>query len=100
MEPPAAAAGARGQPGTVPDVPGRRNGAGRAGGALRARVPGDGAAGVAAQWATHPDTPWYVAPAVRGGIMRQESRDLFRRYAAKASDSAEVRWARTLANLP
>jgi hypothetical protein len=55
---------------------------------------------VAAQWATHPDTPWYVAPAVRGGIMRQESRDLFRRYAAKASDSAEVRWARTLANLP
>jgi len=63
--------------------------------------PGDGAAAVAATWTTHPDTPWYVAPAVRGGLMREQSRELFRRYAsAVASDSAESRWAQALADLP
>jgi tRNA(adenine34) deaminase len=61
--------------------------------------PGDGAAAVASRWPTHLDTPWSAAPVIRGGILRAESRELFRRYGA-ASDSGTGRWARTLAELP
>lgn len=64
--------------------------------------PGDGAAAVVSRWPAHPDTPWYAAPVISGGILRAQSRELFRRYGATAtaSDSAMGRWARTLAELP
>ncbi len=62
--------------------------------------PGDGAATVAASWPTHPDLPSYVAPVVRGGVLRQECQNLFRRYVAVTADSPMVRWARSLVDLP
>jgi tRNA(adenine34) deaminase len=62
--------------------------------------PGDGAAGIAARWQPGPDMPWYVAPAIVGGIRRIDSRDQFRRYCLTAADSGFRRWAQTLADLP
>ncbi|GAB3829898.1 nucleoside deaminase [Dactylosporangium cerinum] len=62
--------------------------------------PGDGAAGIAASWRPGPGMAWYEAPAMRGGIRRAESRELFRRYSATAADSPLREWARTVADLP
>ncbi|MBB5866857.1 tRNA(adenine34) deaminase [Allocatelliglobosispora scoriae] len=62
--------------------------------------PADGAARVAAEWPSHPDAPWFTAPAVIGGIRREESRELFRRYCDSVPDSPMRRWAQTLVNLP
>ncbi|GIH14855.1 deaminase [Rugosimonospora africana] len=58
--------------------------------------PGDGGAGIAASWKNSPDTPFFVAPRVVGGIRRAESRDLFRRYCEDRPDNTATRWARTL----
>jgi hypothetical protein len=49
---------------------------------------------------TQADERGDVPPAVRGGILRRESRELFRRYATAFPDSPEGRWARTMAELP
>jgi tRNA(adenine34) deaminase len=62
--------------------------------------PGDGGAKIAANWDPSPDAAWFTPPAVAGGIRREESRDLFRRYCATAADSGMRRWAQTLAGLP
>jgi tRNA(adenine34) deaminase len=58
--------------------------------------PVDGGAGIAASWTASADAPWFAAPAVVGGIRREESRELFRRYCATAPESGMRRWAQTL----
>jgi tRNA(adenine34) deaminase len=62
--------------------------------------PSDGGAGIAASWRQSPDAPWFAAPVMVGGIRREESRELFRRYCAAAPDSAMRRWASTLISEP
>ncbi len=62
--------------------------------------PGDGGAGIAAEWRNSPDTPFFRAPTMTGGIRRSQARDQFRRYCAAAPDSGFKTWARTLADLP
>jgi tRNA(adenine34) deaminase len=62
--------------------------------------PGDGAASVAAGWQPHPDMPWFTAPTVTGGIRRDESKAMFRRYCRTAPESGLRRWAQTLAEAP
>ncbi|MFI7282617.1 deaminase [Micromonospora chersina] len=58
--------------------------------------PGDGGTEVAAAWRSSPDTPWFTAPEIVGGIRREESQELFRRYCAEAPESGMRRWAQTL----
>ena len=60
--------------------------------------PGDGAAGIAATWQARPQMPWYAAPAITGGVRRDEARDLFRRYCQIAPDCGFRQWAQTLAD--
>jgi tRNA(adenine34) deaminase len=63
--------------------------------------PADGAAGIAASWAAPTeDMPWYAAPAMVGGIRREQCRDQFRRYCDAAPDSGFRQWASTLADRP
>lgn len=62
--------------------------------------PGDGGAGIAANWQPSSDTPWFAVPSMVGGIRREESRELFRRYCASAPESGMRRWAQTLVDLP
>jgi tRNA(adenine34) deaminase len=60
--------------------------------------PGDGASAIAAEWRPRsPDMPGYAAPAMTGGIRRDEVRGMFRRYCETAADSGMRRWAATLA---
>jgi tRNA(adenine34) deaminase len=68
--------------------------------------PSDGGTGItttaiAANWQPSPDMPGFAAPVMVGGIRREESRDLFRRYCATAPDSPMRRWAESfLAGTP
>lgn len=60
--------------------------------------PGDGASAIAAEWRPRsPDMPGYAAPAVTGGIRREQVREQFRRYCGTVTDSGMRRWAATLA---
>jgi tRNA(adenine34) deaminase len=58
--------------------------------------PSDGATWVAAAWQPSADTPWYQAPMMTGGIRREDSRELFRRFCRTAPDNGFRRWAETL----
>ena len=58
--------------------------------------PADGGSAVAATWPASPDLPWYVAPAMTGGIRRDQVRDQFRRYCDRAPASGFRTWAATL----
>lgn len=58
--------------------------------------PTDGGAKIAETWRPSPDMAWFAAPTMVGGIRREESRELFRRYCATAADSGMRRWAQTL----
>ncbi|MEO3775637.1 deaminase [Micromonospora sp. B11E3] len=60
--------------------------------------PGDGGAGIAAHWRPGADAPWLAAPQVVGGILRDRSRELFRRYCLTAAESGMRRWAQSLAD--
>jgi tRNA(adenine34) deaminase len=62
--------------------------------------PTDGGAQIAASWQPSPDMEWFAAPRMTGGIRREESRELFRRYCATAPESGLRRWAQTLVDLP
>jgi tRNA(adenine34) deaminase len=62
--------------------------------------PTDGGARIAETWRASPDMPSFAAPAMTGGIRREESRELFRRYCATAPDSGMRRWAQTLLGQP
>lgn len=57
---------------------------------------GDGSTGVAGRWEPSPDTPWYRAPMMTGGIRREDSRELFRQYCRTAPDDGFRRWAQAL----
>ncbi|MBB5829870.1 nucleoside deaminase [Micromonospora carbonacea] len=58
--------------------------------------PGDGGAALAAAWRPSPDLPWFAPPKLFGGIRREESRSLFRRYCETAPESGARRWAQSL----
>ncbi|GIF73709.1 nucleoside deaminase [Asanoa siamensis] len=58
--------------------------------------PSDGGARIAGEWTTSPDAPWFAAPAMRGGIRREESRALFRRYCHTAPAGPVRDWVWTL----
>ena len=62
--------------------------------------PADGGAAVVAGWPRSADLPWYVPPAITGGLRREQVRDQFRRYCAAAPDSGFRRWAQTLVDRP
>jgi tRNA(adenine34) deaminase len=62
--------------------------------------PSDGGTSIAANWHPSTDTTWFAAPSMVGGIRREESRDLFRRYCASAPESGMRRWAQSLVDLP
>ncbi|GAA2015745.1 hypothetical protein GCM10009839_08870 [Catenulispora yoronensis] len=63
--------------------------------------PADGAARIAQTWDPgNNDLPGYGAPLVVGGILRHESRELFREFCESAPESGVRRWARTLVDLP
>ncbi len=65
--------------------------------------PGDGAAAVLQAWDSQRDVsmfPAYRLPAIQGGVMRQSSAELFRRYAVAASGPPGfVKWATLLGQL-
>ncbi|SCE70190.1 tRNA(adenine34) deaminase [Micromonospora haikouensis] len=58
--------------------------------------PSDGGAALAAAWRPSPDLPWFAPPKLFGGIRREESRSLFRRYCDTAPESGARRWAQSL----
>jgi tRNA(adenine34) deaminase len=63
--------------------------------------PADGAAAIARSW--RPDSTalaGYAAPTMTGGLLRHESRELFRRFCHDAPESGYRRWARTVADRP
>ncbi|MEV7225775.1 deaminase [Polymorphospora sp. NPDC051019] len=62
--------------------------------------PDDGGVAVAANWRPDRELAWFSAPSIVGGILREESRDLFRRYCATVPDSALRRWIQTLVDPP
>ena len=62
--------------------------------------PGDGGAGIAAEWRNSPDTPFFRMPTMTAGIQREQARDQFRRYCETAEESGFKTWASTLAGLP
>jgi tRNA(adenine34) deaminase len=63
-----------------------------------AESPADGGARTAANWnPASTDMPGYAAPAVTGGIFREASLGLFRRYCQDAPESGFLRWAKTIA---
>ena len=62
--------------------------------------PGDGAVTVVRQWQKkQEDFPGYRVPKIEGGILREESIELFRQYVACHSPSAMLEWAKRLAAL-
>jgi tRNA(adenine34) deaminase len=63
--------------------------------------PADGGAAIAQSWRpASTGLPGYAAPVMTGGILRHDSRALFRRYCHTAPASGFRRWAQTLADLP
>ncbi len=62
--------------------------------------PGDGAVDLLKKWKRkNEDMPSYQAPKVVGGLMRQNSMDLFKRYSEKYTSGGLADWAKTLAAL-
>lgn len=62
--------------------------------------PADGASAIATRWQpVSLDFPGYAAPAMTGGILRHDSRELFRRYCRLAPESGFRSWAQTIADL-
>ena len=62
--------------------------------------PGDVAAALVQEWQRdQSQAPFYQVPKIYGGILRQESIDLFKRYTARHSSGPLWKWARALAAL-
>jgi hypothetical protein len=62
--------------------------------------PGDGAVALVQQWKRkEEDFPNYRVPEIVGGVLRQESIDLFKKYVARHSSGAMWEWAKTIASL-
>ncbi|MEY9930580.1 tRNA(adenine34) deaminase [Catenulispora sp. GP43] len=63
--------------------------------------PADGASAIAPHWQPASlDLPGYAAPAMTSGILRRESRELFRRYCRTAPEGGFRGWAQSIGNLP
>lgn len=63
--------------------------------------PSDGAAGIARAWQPESTSlEGYAAPTMIGGLLRPESRELFRQYCRTAPESGYRRWAQSVADLP
>jgi len=63
--------------------------------------PSDGAVEVAKQWErSHEDFPGYKLPMIEGGILRKESKELFKKYTKLHSSGPMFEWAKSLAALP
>lgn len=62
--------------------------------------PGDGAVEMAKGWARNEeDMPSYKLPKIEGGLLREESIDLFKKYIEKHNSGPMWEWAKTLASL-
>jgi tRNA(adenine34) deaminase len=62
--------------------------------------PGDGAVSLVRQWKRDEKSlPAYRVPGIEGGILRQESIELFKQYVARHQSGAMWEWAHTLAAL-
>jgi tRNA(adenine34) deaminase len=62
--------------------------------------PGDGAVDLIEKWKRRSsDIPSYKAPKIHGGILRQESIDLFNLYVSRHNSGGLWEWAKTLAAL-
>jgi tRNA(adenine34) deaminase len=61
--------------------------------------PSDGAVALVSQWQRkEEDFPAYRVPLVEGGLLRQESLDLFKSYVTRHASGAMWQWAKTLVN--
>ena len=58
--------------------------------------PADGGAVIAAERRRAPEPPWFATPTMTGGIRREESRALYRRWRASAPPGVLRDWADTL----
>ena len=62
--------------------------------------PADGGSPIAARWQTHPTMPWFSAPTMTAGVLRDRVQDQFRRYLSAATEeSGFTRWARSILDL-
>jgi tRNA(adenine34) deaminase len=62
--------------------------------------PGDGATELLSNWnRKHEDMPSYKIPKIEGGILRNESIELFKKYSLKYDSGGLWVWAKTLAAL-
>lgn len=62
--------------------------------------PGDGAVGLAKSWERREDDiPGYKIPKIRGGVLREESIDLFDEYVKRNEPGSMREWAETLSKL-
>ncbi len=60
----------------------------------------DGASAIARHWQPASfDLSGYAAPSMTGGILRHDSRDLFRKYCQTAPEGGFRNWAQTIADL-
>jgi tRNA(adenine34) deaminase len=63
--------------------------------------PGDGAVSLVRMWQRkQEDFPSYHAPKLQGGLLKPESRELFREYVDRHSSGPMWEWAKTIAALP
>jgi tRNA(adenine34) deaminase len=62
--------------------------------------PADGATAIAANRRRGEEPTWFAAPPMIGGIRREESRDLYRRWFATAPPGPMRDWAQTLIDAP
>ena len=62
--------------------------------------PADGGSPVAASSQTHPTMPWFTAPRMTSGVLRDRVQDQFRRYLGSAAEeSGFTRWAQSVLSL-
>ena len=61
--------------------------------------PSDGAVALAQGWERAESFPEYRVPAIRGGVLREESIRLFQRYVDRYPDEPAWAWAKSLADL-
>lgn len=62
--------------------------------------PADGAVNLVENWARKKsDMPWYIAPTITGGILLEESSELFKKYVSVCPPGPMRDWAITLTKL-
>ena len=59
--------------------------------------PADGGSPIAASWQTHHTMPWFSAPTMTAGVLRDRVQDQVRRYLSTATEeSGFTRWAKSI----